>query len=52
MKVRMLLRSARTPAKVREQVAMDTAEPGRILIFVEPIDLDNIHLAPIAGVGE
>ena len=52
MKVRMLLRSARTPAEVREQVTMNTAEPGWILIFVEPIDLDNIHLAAVAGVGE
>ena len=52
IKVMMLLRSARTPAEVREQVAMNTAEPGWILIFVEPLDLDDIHLTAVAGVGE
>ena len=33
-------------------MAVDTPEPGGVLLFREPLHLHHVHLAAVAGVGE
>ena len=45
-------RFSRTPAKVREEPAVQAPEPGGVLSQRKAVNPDHVHLVPVPGVAE